>query len=259
MNDAAIRWLYSDASAPGCVAGSRQVVARVKQTAAGTIVTGKGLLYVTSAERRYSMKFSHSRRALALAGMSAVAAVLLCLPAGAAIHEAAQAAVWVPKELHFTYMGFTSKWSCDGLRDKMRQVLLELGARKDIRVYESPCSTPSGRPDPFPGVTIKMNVLVPAEGEAAPKNVPKDAQVVSAHWKTVELPLRSTTTLDAAGECELVEQIKHWILPSFQTRNVEYRSNCIPHQASPGGTFLRTEVLVTDQKQDAKKDPNAPA
>jgi hypothetical protein len=72
-------------------------------------------------------------------------------------------AVWTPKEVRFVYMGFTSKFSCDGLADRIRSVLLVLGARKDLKVSPSACSTPFGRPDPFPGVTIKMNVLQPAD------------------------------------------------------------------------------------------------
>jgi hypothetical protein len=71
-------------------------------------------------------------------------------------------AVWTPKETRFVYLGFTSKFSCDGLVDRMREVLLLLGARKDLQVSPSGCSSPFGRPDPFPGVLIRMNVLEPA-------------------------------------------------------------------------------------------------
>ena len=33
-----------------------------------------------------------------------------------------QSAVWTDKELTFVYQGFTTKYSCDGLRDKVRGV-----------------------------------------------------------------------------------------------------------------------------------------
>jgi len=50
---------------------------------------------------------------------------------------AMEAAVWTPKEVQFTYMGFTSKYTCDGLRDTVREMLLHLGARKDdLKVTE---------------------------------------------------------------------------------------------------------------------------
>ena len=34
---------------------------------------------------------------------------------------------------NFFYTGRTSRYSCDGLRDKVRAMLLDLGARRDIR------------------------------------------------------------------------------------------------------------------------------
>ena len=92
-------------------------------------------------------------------------------------------AVWTPKELKFVYMGVTSHYSCDGLRDKMRSILLQLGARPDLTVREVPCSGMAGRPSEFPGVTVNMNVLAPFD--AAKSNA--NATPVPAHWKTVEI------------------------------------------------------------------------
>ena len=149
-------------------------------------------------------------------------------------------AVWTPKELRFTYMGFTSRYSCDGLRDKIEVVLTKLGARKDMQVTALPCSGPLGRPTHFPGVTLKINVLQPASAQSG-----ADADTVPAHWQRVDLaPDRNVVR--AAGDCELVEQIKQNILPLFSTRDVEYRSTCVPNQLTIGGTELKADVLVSD-------------
>jgi hypothetical protein len=152
-----------------------------------------------------------------------------------------QLATWTPKEQRFIYQGFTTRYSCDGLREKVRRALLALGARKDLTVNETSCSTSRGGPDPFPGVAIRMQVLTPL---AASAPVP-DAGTVAAHWKTVDLRL-DRDALAASGDCELIEQIKQSILPLFTTRNLEYNSNCVPHQLSAGGTRLRAEILVPD-------------
>jgi hypothetical protein len=160
-----------------------------------------------------------------------------------AAEPAGEPAVWTSKELHFVYQGFTAKYSCDGLRDKMRQVLLALGARDDLQVRSYGCSTSSG-PDPFPGVRVQMNVLQPqagAGGSAA-------SGVVAAHWKPVTLSL-DRDPLAAATDCELVEQVKRYVLPLFTTRNVQFRSACVPHQAAIGGTELRADVLVPDEER----------
>ena len=156
--------------------------------------------------------------------------------------EAATAGVWTAKDMRFEYQGFMSKYSCDGLRDKMRKVLLDLGARADLKVSAYGCARLSG-PDPFPGVRIKMNVLQPAPDTPS---AGKDA-TVAAHWKTMDVTLERDPVA-AAGDCELVEQIHQKILPLFTTRNVEYSSACVPHQLSVGGTRLRADVLVADAK-----------
>jgi hypothetical protein len=153
----------------------------------------------------------------------------------------AQPAVWTHKEKRYTYMGFTSHYSCDGLRDKIRATLLKFGARKDLEVTSTACAGGPGRPVPFPGVSIKMQVLTPASSTSA-----TDAQLVQARWKLVDLTA-SRDPLDVAGDCELIEQIKEQLLPLFTTRNVQYQSTCIPNQLQIGSTQLRAEVLVADE------------
>jgi hypothetical protein len=171
--------------------------------------------------------------------------------AGSAAAEG-QPAVWTEKEVTFVYQGFTTKYSCDGLRDKMRSVLLDLGAqKKGLKVQQLGCSSASGRPDPFPGVRVKMKVLQPAAGTADDKGPP-----VAAHWKPVDLKLRDSFTTDS-GECELVEQIRHKIVPLFATRNVDLKTNCIPHQATATRPTLRLEVLAPDDVQHPAEEPQA--
>jgi hypothetical protein len=183
----------------------------------------------------------------------AVAACVLGSPARAAeeLSGEPQSAVWTDKELTFVYLGFTTRYSCDGLRDKVRGVLLDLGARKkDLKVMQLGCSSPTGRPDPFPGVRVKMRVLQPASG-SDDKEAP-----VPAHWKPVDLKLRDSFTTDS-GECELVEQIRQKILPVFATRNVDLKTNCIPHQATATRPSLKLEVLAADDAQHPAGEPQA--
>jgi hypothetical protein len=163
-----------------------------------------------------------------------------------------QSAVWTEKELTFVYQGFTTRYSCDGLRDKVRGVLLDLGAqKKDLKVMQLGCSSPSGRPDPFPGVRVKMSVLQPATATGDDKQPP-----VAAHWKPVDLKLRDSFSTDS-GECELVEQIRQKIVPLFAARNVDLKTSCIPHQASATRPSLKLEVLAADDAQHPEGAPPA--
>src|SRR5690242_1482683 len=108
--------------------------------------------------------------ALAVLGPGlAAAADAAAIPAGSETQ-----AVWTPKEASFTYTGFTTKYSCEGLVSQVRSVLLSLGARRDdLVVVGTGCLEP-GRPVPFPGVKVRMNVLMPA-GAAA-------GNTVAAQW-----------------------------------------------------------------------------
>jgi hypothetical protein len=150
-------------------------------------------------------------------------------------------AVWTAKQKRYTYMGFTSRYSCDGLRDKMRATLLKFGAAKGLKVDSMACPAGFGRPTTFPGVAITMQVLTPADDAAV-----ASGKSVPAHWQLVDLTARRDP-LDVAGDCELIEQIKQQILPLFTTRNVQYQSTCIPNQLQIGATQLKAEFLIADE------------
>jgi len=185
--------------------------------------------------------------ARSFATLAAMAFAVLAPGAAAAADSAADPtksagsdtqAVWTPKEASFTYAGFTTKYSCEGLVSQVRSVLLSLGARRDdLVVIGTGCLEP-GRPAPFPGVKVRMNVLTPAGGAAG--------KPIAAQWKPVRVRL-DTDPLSEAGQCELVEQIKQKLLPLFATRDVEFKPNCVPHQLNPNGTRLSAQVLMPVQ------------
>ena len=172
--------------------------------------------------------------AVALAGF-----VLGAQPALAAVNEHIEA-VWVPRRVTFIYQGFTTHYSCDGLREKIRELLLKAGAR-DLKVHEYGCTRLVGI-EPFPGVRVTMRVLAPASSAHGKEAGP----VVAAHWHNVVL-LSSNAGFQEQGNCELTEQFKETFLPLFTTRNIRYGSNCVPHQLS-FGTHLSADVLMPDMK-----------
>jgi hypothetical protein len=162
-------------------------------------------------------------------------------PGVPALSVAPPAAHWVQRKLDYTYMGFTTKYSCDGLRDNVRQVLLALGARKkDLKIQSTGCSRLNGVPEPFPGVIAHFWVLVPS----TPDDVGKVGDTAShpTQWKTVNLVRMQQFRFDQ-GQCELLEQMKNKALPLFTSRNLLYRSSCVPHQISVGDTQFTVDVL----------------
>ncbi|HVC31299.1 MAG TPA: hypothetical protein VND24_08940, partial [Steroidobacteraceae bacterium] len=138
------------------------------------------------------------------------------------------------------YQGFTTHYSCDGLRDTIQEMLSKLGAR-DLKVRSQGCTRGTGV-EPFPGVRVTMQVLVPASSGHGKNTGP----AVRAHWQKAVL-MAPNAGIGEQGNCELIEQFKETFLPLFTTRHIDYQSNCIPHQLTLG-THLGAEVLMPEGK-----------
>jgi hypothetical protein len=174
------------------------------------------------------------------AGLSLGVAYAADTAAVPALSVAPPAAHWVERNLDYTYMGFTVHYTCDGLQDTVRDVLLALGARKqDLKVRPRGCSRLEG-PEPFPGVSATFSVLVPV----TPDEIGKvgNAMAQPTRWQTVDLVKRTRYGIDHAP-CELLEQLKDKALPLFTSRNLIFQSSCVPHQISLGDIEFSVDVL----------------
>lgn len=170
------------------------------------------------------------------------------LAAGPAVAESGEIhANWQRHEIEFTYMGFTTRYSCGGLRDKMKVLLRHAGARPDYKVSTRACADGPGRVTPFPRVRLVFFAPgVPALGQRE-----LGAPAV-ARWRPVVFVRRQPRELEV-GDCELVEQFRERVLPSFTTRQVSSDIHCIPYQLSGSSFSLRFEVL------EGLPEPDAPA
>jgi hypothetical protein len=177
----------------------------------------------------------------ALAGYALLPALLLARTGVA--DEAPSAAatdrgVWQKHEYSFAFMGFTSTYSCDGLADKLKVLLIAAGARHDAKSQPGACASGFGRPDKFARADLTFYTLAPAGSDA-----PADTKRVDAVWRPVTFADRSPREL-GPGDCELIEQFRNSVLPKFTTRNVENKMTCIPHQESGSVISLRFESLA---------------
>jgi hypothetical protein len=198
--------------------------------------------------------------------------ILCMMPLMAAAQDTAAApepaatvsAVWVERRVSFNYMPITSYYSCDGLRDKVRWILRQLGARPDFQVKRRGCIEPQG-PDPSPGVEIVAalpaaatpELLEQLEAEAAkrqlaaratgkPDPVAEATAQFPARVKRVEFSSRSFSLSDLEdGDCELMEQlVRQDVFGKLGARVVENRTRCVPRQVTPGAVRMTVEVLA---------------
>lgn len=179
-------------------------------------------------------------KSAALAGCALTAALLL--PRWSAADDAPPAAaadpgIWQKHEYSFAFLGFTTTYSCDGLADKLKVLLIAAGARSDAKSRAGACASGFGRPDKFARADLTFYTLAPAGSGSA-----VDAKPVDAIWRSVALSSRSPREL-RTGDCELVEQFRSNVLPMFTTRNIVNQTTCIPHQESGSNINLRFESL----------------
>jgi hypothetical protein len=172
------------------------------------------------------------------AGVTLLAALLGSSAAFADDSAASQEpGVWQKHQYSFAFMGFTTTYSCDGLADKLKRLLLAAGARKDVKSQPGACASPFGRPDKFARADLTFYTLAPGTEQAA------DAQAVAGTWRSVTFAARSPREL-ATGDCELVEQFKTNVLPMFTIRNLNNQTTCVPHQESGSVINLKFESFA---------------
>jgi hypothetical protein len=145
--------------------------------------------------------------------------------------------VWVEHDSNFQYQGFTSTYSCDGLAEKLRILLIAAGARADAKATTDGCTGGFGRPDKFARARLRFHTLAPAA------NAGSASEPVAGVWRSVMFADRSPRDL-RLGDCELVEQFRDKVLPMFTTRNVENGMTCVPNQLSGSVIKLNFEVVA---------------
>jgi hypothetical protein len=161
----------------------------------------------------------------------------------AAAQIRASPAVWKPQHVVFTYMGVTSRYTCDGLRDKVRAMLLDLGVRRDLKVFARGCEDVRinlRHAAPIPSLVIDFNTAAlhdPAARSASPPEAPMDARFEP--FKITADPFRNM----GPAECELVDDFARQILPRFATRGVTQSISCVPFQETGGNYWVKGEIL----------------
>jgi hypothetical protein len=146
--------------------------------------------------------------------------------------------VWQQHKYSFVFMGFTTTYSCDGLADKIKILLIAAGARRDAKSQAGACASGFGRPDKFARAELTFYTLAPAGPDA-----PADAKQAAGTWRPVSFSARSPREL-GVGDCELVEQFRNVVLPMFTTRNVVAATTCVPHQNSGSVINLKFESFA---------------
>jgi hypothetical protein len=145
---------------------------------------------------------------------------------------------WQKHQYSFVAMTFTSTYSCDGLADKLKVLLLAAGARPDVKAQSGACTRGFGQVDKLANAQLTFYTLIPdTDAKAA------DSERVDGQWRPVSLTAHSPREL-GIGDCELVDQFRAQVLPMFATRDLSNQTTCVPHQDSGSVINLKFESFA---------------
>jgi hypothetical protein len=153
------------------------------------------------------------------------------------------AAVWREQHLDFFYMGRTSRYSCDGLRDKVRALLFDLGARRDLKIAAIGCADSGWKHVNSPAPSLNITFSAPALPDPSLKPLHAgDLAATDARFEPFTIASDAFRNL-GFGDCELVEEFSHQILPKLVTRALKRDIACVPYQTSGSRFLVRGEIL----------------
>jgi hypothetical protein len=171
-------------------------------------------------------------------------AMAFALPgwAGGADVDNPRAAVWKEQHLTFFYVGRTARYSCQGLRDKVRLLLMELGARSDLKVSVQSCDESAPRTGGSSlGPTLGVVFSSPAMPDAAAKPAAGNSSV---NARFMPFTLTSDVFRNIGlGDCELIEEFTRQILLKMTTRDVRRDIACVPNQMTGSRFFVSGQIL----------------
>jgi hypothetical protein len=144
---------------------------------------------------------------------------------------------WQHHHATFSYFGLTVLYSCDGLEEQVRRILLYLGARGDLKVIATGCPDASGGPTRNAWINADFDVPVPLAGSGAPAGNPEVAQ-----WLEVTLTPKHPSFM-GKGDCELIESMKDLLNNDLNIRGLDYTTSCFPGSLSDDGFNVKGEAL----------------
>ena len=151
---------------------------------------------------------------------------------------ASEPAVWQHHKELINYYGVTETYTCTGIEDKVRQVLLYFGARKEGLKVNAMCSEQLA-PMHQVFVRVEFDSLTPVSGATSAAG----GDQVNAQWADLHVTPRDALFRDR-GECELFEHLKDLLTKNFAVRDVQYRTTCTPHSTTLQDFNITGQVLL---------------
>lgn len=172
---------------------------------------------------------------------------------------------WKPQEIRYSYVGFTTAYDCDAAEDRLKDILLKLGAHPQTQVRATGCNMNRPSKNFFITITTATPVAVTAR-ENVPSSDKSEQELIKrlgikggiadeqfpARWETVNLSTDRKLDLKP-GDCELMQGLRDRVLPSLAIKVVTDRVQCTPHHLDIQTPELTVSALVPVPSADKVK------
>jgi len=166
---------------------------------------------------------------------ASMSGTVVAVAADSSANQVPVTGIWEHHHANFTYYGITALYSCDGLENNIRALLLHLGARKDATVSARGC--PHGSSIPGHNAIVDLDFY-----SLSPSTDAKGDNVVQARWVPV-LVSPTHPYFMSHGDCELVDELKDILSKNFSLRELSYRTDCVPHQVNIDDFGIKADAL----------------
>ena len=152
----------------------------------------------------------------------------LVLSSGAWAAAPSQPGHWQTRQMRFDYLGAASgvAYSCEGLREMATLLLKSLGGVRSLQIEPGNCIPNFSTPSRFPYLTLKFEAFEPLAAGAADADATGSAD---GEWKHILWAPHHPFPL-GTGDCELVDEFRLKVLPSFAVRDLQPQLHCEPFQ-----------------------------
>ena len=168
-------------------------------------------------------------------------AAVLWLAASSVAQAHTQAAFWRSQDVRFVYRGQETISASPVLRQKVRQVLGEIGAHIGTRVEPAGCHITRAADMPAQMATLRIRIVSPALASAHQHQESaklqsrrillerlgvqmEPAHEFPADWRNVDV-VRGTAKFDS-GDCELLRQLREQVLSKLAVKVLAQDRRC---------------------------------
>ena len=169
------------------------------------------------------------------------AALVTGLVAMATASAHTQAAYWRTQDIKFVYRGHGSLYECTSLRNKVAQVLSEIGAKVGTRVDPLGCQIAQSEV-PSQLATLRITIVSPAPATNELKQelarldsrrelldrvgaTPPSTEEFPADWQDVDVA-RTSAARFGSEDCDLLRQLREQVLAKLAVKMLAFDRTC---------------------------------